>query len=217
MKLLSLALVLLYLQLVGTAFGKVPTLKDLTALKEANWMELSPDGEKLTYTVGGDIFLVSTKIGNGPQKLQKGSMPRWSPGGDRLAFYSSQTGDRQLWVLEARTGRTRQITSLDGRINPDPKARILGHTSDPMRFEWSPRGDQIVFGSQVDLKTPEQKEQHSDELSDSVQVLVLTPESPTASSLQGIVKLSRNLEFWRRNRSTLGCRINNLESGEGAE
>ena len=33
----------------------------------------------------------------------------------------------------------------------------------------------------------------------------------------GIVKLSRNLEFWRRNRSTLGCRINNLESGEGAE
>ena len=32
-----------------------------------------------------------------------------------------------------------------------------------------------------------------------------------------IVKLSRNLEFWRRNRSTLGCRINNLESGEGAD
>ena len=34
---------------------------------------------------------------------------------------------------------------------------------------------------------------------------------------EGIVKLSRNLEFWRRNRSTLGCRINNLESGEGAD
>ena len=33
----------------------------------------------------------------------------------------------------------------------------------------------------------------------------------------GIVKLSRNLELWRRNQSTLGCRINNLESGEGAE
>ena len=39
----------------------------------------------------------------------------------------------------------------------------------------------------------------------------------TLTNPDGTVKLSRTLGFWRRNRSAVERRINNLGSGQGAE
>ncbi len=43
------------------------------------------------------------------------------------------------------------------------------------------------------------------------------PVGNSERSGDGTVKLSRILGFWRRNRSSVERRINNLESGQGAE
>jgi Tol biopolymer transport system component len=57
---------------------------------------------------------------------------RVSPDGSRVLYYSSRSGNHNLWVLERATGQHREITS-------DPAADRLA--------DWSPDGDEIVFMS----------------------------------------------------------------------
>ena len=41
--------------------------------------------------------------------------PRWSPDGKRLAFFSTRTGDWEIWTIEADGSGLRQITALAGQ------------------------------------------------------------------------------------------------------
>jgi TolB protein len=40
--------------------------------------------------------------------------PAWAPDGRHLVFTSSRTGTKQLFVLDAETGRARQLTRAGG-------------------------------------------------------------------------------------------------------
>ncbi len=75
-------------------------------------------------------------------------MPRWSPDGSRLAFYSTRSGALQLWVLDLKGGEAVQITNIEGGINPNAVARFTGWGDDPLRYCWSPDGTRIAFASQ---------------------------------------------------------------------
>src|SRR5262245_127429 len=130
------------------------TLSDFRSLKVADWhMEISPDGGTLAYVVANEIWLLPIAGGTAPRKVGSGAQPRWSPDGTQLAFYSSGSGTLQLWVVDARTGTSRQVTNQEGGISPDARIRFSGWIGDPLRYGWSPDGAKLVFSSQKERKT----------------------------------------------------------------
>ncbi len=64
------------------------------------------------------------------------SQPRFSPGGDWLAFASTrgETDRQQLWLVPTDGGEARQVTSVVGGIGD---------------LEWSPDGSRLLFTQQV--------------------------------------------------------------------
>jgi len=56
--------------------------------------------------------------------------PRFSPDGNKLAFLSNVTGDKQIWIFDLNTGKLSRLTSMRyGASN----------------IVWSPLGDKIAF------------------------------------------------------------------------
>src|SRR3546814_16593439 len=60
----------------------------------------------------------------------------------------------QLWVWDMKTHQARQLTSLQGGVDADPKMHISGYLIDAFRFDWSPDGRQIVFISRIGIDVP---------------------------------------------------------------
>ncbi len=168
------------------------TFDDLETLKQADYLQLSPNGERLVYTINGDLWLVGTKQGSFPSKLGKGAIPTWSPDGKRLAYYSSESGTFQLWMRDMESRDAEQVTHLDGGINPDPLTRLSGWGTDPSLYKWSPDGMKLAFASQV-LTTPTVSvDQNSVDIpspSNDPRPLVLTTTTPPGWTLSGIFRV----------------------------
>jgi len=128
-----------------------PAPQDLRSLRAPDYLQLSPSGDRLVYTAAGQLWLVSTRVSGAPTPLVKGSLPTWSPDGERLAYYSEKSGARQLWVMDISTLRAEQITRLPGGIEPGPGTRMAGWIGDPLRHSWSPDSKKIVFASQAKI------------------------------------------------------------------
>ena len=50
--------------------------------------------------------------------------PTWAPDGRHLAFASTRTGARQIWVMDLDTGRVRQLTRQEGARLPSWSPRL---------------------------------------------------------------------------------------------
>jgi dipeptidyl aminopeptidase/acylaminoacyl peptidase len=172
------------------------TLADQQTLKECLYMQLSPDGKMLVYMLGqekGVLWLLNTRPGSTPVKLFEGTVPMWSPDSEHLAYYSNRSGTLQLWVLDVASGRTEQLTDLQGGIDPDPWTGFTGWYYDPLRYSWSPDGKKLVFASQVvaeDQGTPmvHQEQRRAGAAENGPQPLVLTNNTPPDLTLQGVFR-----------------------------
>jgi acylaminoacyl-peptidase len=131
------------------------TLQDLQSLAFPDvTLQLSPDGQSLAYALGGDsLWLVRARAGAIPRRIGAGFLPRWSPTGDRIAFYSARSGDVQLWIYDIKSRAAAQMTHVDGGIDPDPATRVVGYVHDAFRYDWSPDARNIVFASRVQAAT----------------------------------------------------------------
>ncbi len=94
--------------------------------------DVSPDGAWLAFHSGGnqhDIFVTRTD-GKGRRQLTNDlyydRFPRWSPDGERIAFYSNRGGSTDIWTIRPDGSELRQITET-----PDHR---LTHPA------WSPDG-----------------------------------------------------------------------------
>ena len=89
-----------------------------TPIKLVNDATPSPDGKRIAFSWRGDIWTASI-LGGDVTRLTShpgdDSWPAWSPDGRQLAFVSSRSGSRQINVIDAWGGATRQVTlNTDG-------------------------------------------------------------------------------------------------------
>jgi dipeptidyl aminopeptidase/acylaminoacyl peptidase len=119
------------------------TPDDLFKLIFVSDPRISPDGATIAYVrtvIEGEtheyrsaIWVVPATGGEGRPFTagpKADTSPRWSPGGERLAFVSDRSGEKQLWVMEWAGGEARQLTTMRyGATGP----------------VWSPDGKSLAF------------------------------------------------------------------------
>ncbi|MEA2559452.1 MAG: eukaryotic-like serine/threonine-protein kinase [Acidobacteriota bacterium] len=99
-------------------------------------VSVSPDGEWITFQGAApreDLF-VARSDGSGVRQLtndvHKDRLPRWSPDGGSIAFYSNRSGRWEIWTVRADGGDLRQVTRTAGPSLTRPI--------------WSPDGRRLV-------------------------------------------------------------------------
>jgi dipeptidyl aminopeptidase/acylaminoacyl peptidase len=200
---LRLGFIIVSFTSLAHADGKhLVTIDDLSSLKRVDWqMDQSPDGGTLAYAVDGQLRLMDIAKGRS-HVIAQGTMPRWSPTGTRLAFYSKRNGGLQLYLLALHSGEVTRITDVEGGVDPDPELRFSGWIGDPFSYSWSPDGTRIVFSSR--LRTMDERgsrvvasvgnknsgSQSSSDLHSTVTPLILTETSPPRLALTGLFRSS---------------------------
>jgi large repetitive protein len=98
---------------------------------------ISPDGEKVAYTVDGNLSV--SNLGDGTYMVVDGNnywnVLAWSPDSSRLLFESLRTGNPELYITDTASQAQVQLTN-SGTYKFSPV--------------WSPDGQQIVFESNED-------------------------------------------------------------------
>jgi dipeptidyl aminopeptidase/acylaminoacyl peptidase len=135
-----------------SAFAQTPprhamTFEDLMAVQRVGEPQISPDGRAVVYTIGTadmdtnriahNVWLVATAPGSQPRQLTDSghdTRPQWSLDGKSIAFLSSREGTTAVYVIPAKGGSAKKITSLSTGADNE---------------KWSPDGRWIAFTSSV--------------------------------------------------------------------
>lgn len=135
--------------------------EDLYELQLITDLQISPDGQRVAYTLQrvekasekkySNIWLVETAAESTPRQFTYGdqvdSTPRWSPDGQTIAFTSNRADGKQsyLHLIPLNGGEARPLTKeLKGQIGS---------------FEWSPDGSKLLLQfRQTDAEVLERQE-----------------------------------------------------------
>lgn len=102
----------------------------LWSLGRLGGVQVSPDGERVLYTVSyysvpenksnSEVFVMNT---DGSDKKQitrtavREAVPRWMNDSEHIAFLSSESGNMQLWKMKSDGTGRQQLTDREGGIN----------------------------------------------------------------------------------------------------
>jgi Tol biopolymer transport system component len=130
-------------------------LSGLKPVTDGSWSiltaDISPDGQRIAFYSQApqeDLYVVPVSGGE-PRQLTRDAyrdrIPRWSPDGRSLVFYSNRSGKYEAWKIDADGGGLEQLTRFDQPVyNP----------------VWSPDGRRLAInlgselGAVVDLRLP---------------------------------------------------------------
>lgn len=113
------------------------TLPNIRNVKEnIHSTAISPSGNRVLFDARGDIFSVPAGDGTTHNLTNtqgvRAKYPAWSPDGKTIAFYSDQTGEYEVYLLEnTENAAPRQITS--------------GSQGWKYQAKWSPDNNYLVF------------------------------------------------------------------------
>ncbi len=110
------------------------------AVNPKDWIqstELGDQGKTVVLEARGDVFTLPVGAPAEARNLTKSSgtrerMPRLSPDGSQVAYFSDASGDYDLYVQPAKGGAARRV--------PTGLRTALYH------LEWSPDGKKVLFG-----------------------------------------------------------------------
>jgi serine/threonine protein kinase len=145
----------------------------------------SPDGEWITFTSSGtQVDIIAARVdGTGRRRLTddpyRDRRPRWSPDGERIAFYSDRSGSYQIWSIRPDGSDLEQLTD-------HPDLEFWSPT-------WSPDGSRMVVSQWsgnpyiIDPDTPwsEQSPEALPPMSDTSEHFVAWSWSPDGKLLGG--------------------------------
>lgn len=105
------------------AAGATMALQAATPDNAPLWLRnssISPDGTRIAFTYGGDIYTVPAVGGNATRLTVVGhnSLPFWSPDGTRIAFSSTREGSQDVYVMPANGGSFTRLTTNSGSEIP---------------------------------------------------------------------------------------------------
>ncbi|MCP5119219.1 MAG: peptidase S41, partial [bacterium] len=110
--------------------------KRVSAARNIEDFELSPDGKRALFIARGDVFTAPIEKGptrnltRTPDAHERSS--RWSPDGRWIAYVSDKTGEDQMWrIAQDGSGEPEQLTK--------DRAGMIFHP------EWSPDSKHIAF------------------------------------------------------------------------
>jgi Tol biopolymer transport system component len=91
--------------------------------RNVRFADVSPDGRRVVYDTSlpqEDLYVIGMD-GQQPRQLtddpERDRVPRWSPDGERILFYSERGGGGyQAWSVRADGGDRRQMTALKGTV-----------------------------------------------------------------------------------------------------
>jgi len=143
---------LAFLMQWSTAQNPNFTYLDVFDLQYAQDPQISPDGEWVVYRrmgfdimkdrAWGNLWMIRTD-GSQHQKLTSREVsesgPKWSPNGDRIAFYSSTDEGSEIYMYWVASGKLAKISQLP---------------YSPSSLTWSPNGEQLAFSMNVPEKAP---------------------------------------------------------------
>lgn len=129
--------------LIGTPVGAAPlTPQSLGAWRFVSDPQISPDGRRIVYVLSradvaadkyeSDLWIIEDDAPPRPLVTAPGedTRPRWSPDGKRLAFASSRSGKRQIYILDMEGGEAWPLTREPEGVGA---------------FSWSPDGSRIAY------------------------------------------------------------------------
>src|SRR3546814_8006888 len=97
-------------------------------MRISDWSSDVCSSDLVAVEHGFDLQVIDAGTERPLHDLGSGIEPRFSPDGEKLAFYSNRTGEMQLWVWDMKTHQARQLTSLQGGVDADPRSEE--HTSE---------------------------------------------------------------------------------------
>ena len=224
-----------YLTLVAVAaasclsIAKEPrpiTLQDLHSLSHNSiyYLQISPDGRRIVYTTWGNaadagvpesnLWVVDARPNSTPRQIGRGLLPHWSPDGEHLAYYTPSLRNRQLWVVDVRTGKSRQITHLRDGIQISQYTFFDAWGFDPLWFSWSPDGTKLAFTSLTAKegvqpgKAPAAKQTAPGADPKQGLPLILTSTTPDAWTMHGVFAASEG------NERDPSARVDNWKTGQ---
>ena len=118
---------------------KSMTEERLTLATGADDASLSPKGDKMAFSVRGEIWVVPTKKGKGPNADDAAQLtdypgsddqPLWDPDGKSLFFVSDRNGAHQIHSLDPETKKATLFVRADADqtnlfLSPDRKALVF--------------------------------------------------------------------------------------------
>ena len=140
--LIALFLIAASMGIDAKTYARNITLEDYLEWETASDPQISPNGETVLYSrrsvdkvqdkIASEIWAIETKSGLQYRLLEQGSIVRWSPNGERIAFL----GDGgQIFVRHM---------GIKGALS-----RITTNVRDIQRLEWAPNGKFLIFRAKV--------------------------------------------------------------------
>ena len=124
----------------GTRERYLTNQGDEYVMDPAWWPAWSPDGLRIAFEYGSDIYVINVDGSGQKTNLTNNegsnSEPTWSPDGQRIAFISNRSGNDDIWVMNADGTGLINLTNSEARESepswqPSPEATFQTSTSIP--------------------------------------------------------------------------------------